>query len=125
MLRTDPFACEAGGMPDLVRTLVVFVLAGAAEIFGGWLMWQWLREGRPWLLGIAGAVVLAGYGLIATLQKESEFGRVYAAYGGVFIAMSLGWGIVVDGWRPDRWDLAGAAVAVAGMALMMFAPRSG
>lgn len=110
-------------MSDVVRTLVVFFLAGSAEIIGGWLVWQWIREDRPILLGVAGVLVLAGYGLIATLQKESEFGRVYAAYGGVFIAMALAWGVLADGWRPDRWDLAGAGVAVVGMGMMMFGPR--
>lgn len=112
-------------MPDVIRSLVVFFLAGCAEIIGGWLVWQWIREDRPILVGIAGGFVLAGYGLVATLQKEAEFGRVYAAYGGVFIALSLAWGMAIDGWRPDHWDLTGAAVAVVGMGIMMFGPRPG
>lgn len=112
-------------MPEPLRTLVLFVLAGCAEVVGGWLVWQWLRVDRPWPVGVAGGAVLVGYGLIATLQRESEFGRVYAAYGGIFIALSLAWGIAVDGWRPDRWDLGGAALAVAGMAVLIFGPRGG
>lgn len=111
-------------MTDTLRTLTIFVVAGCAEIGGGWLVWQWLREDRPLPVGLLGGLVLVGYGLIATLQKESEFGRVYAAYGGIFIVLSLAWGVVFDGWRPDRWDLVGASVALAGMAIMMFAPRS-
>ncbi|MCL4239778.1 MAG: YnfA family protein [Dehalococcoidia bacterium] len=107
----------------MVRALAVFFVAGCAEIGGGWLVWQWLREGRPLPIGLLGGLVLASYGVVATLQKEAEFGRVYAAYGGIFIALSLGWGVLVDGWRPDRWDVAGAAVAVLGMGIMLFAPR--
>jgi small multidrug resistance family-3 protein len=68
-------------------------------------------------------VALVGYGAVAALQPEAQFGRVLAAYGGVFIAGSLLWGVVFDGFRPDRWDLSGAAVALVGVALIMYAPR--
>lgn len=112
-------------MPEPYRTLLIFLLAGAAEIVGGWLIWQWLREDRALFLGAIGALVLVGYGVIATLQREPEFGRVYAAYGGIFIALALAWGVLADGWRPDRWDLVGASVALSGMAIMMFAPGRG
>lgn len=80
-------------MPEVVRALALFALAGLAEIGGGWLVWQWLRESRPWPFGLIGAVVLIGYGVIVTLQADPHFGRVYAAYGGIFIVVALAWAI--------------------------------
>ena len=108
----------------VVQTLALFVLAGIAEIGGGWLVWQWLREHRPWFWGLAGGFVLILYGVIPTLQREPAFGRVYAAYGGVFVVLSLVWGWRVDGWLPDRWDLLGAALCLFGVLVIMFGPRS-
>ena len=108
---------------DVARAALLFVLAGLCEIGGGWLVWQWLREGRGVLLGAAGAVVLVFYGVVPTLKATPVFGRVYAAYGGVFIVLALLWGRVVDGWQPDRWDLLGGAVALVGGAIIMWAPR--
>jgi small multidrug resistance family-3 protein len=67
--------------------------------------------------------VLGAYGLVATLQEDNNFGRVLAAYGGIFVAGSLAWGVVADGFRPDRFDLAGAAVCLVGVAVIMWAPR--
>ncbi len=107
-------------MLDIIRTCALFVAAGLAEIGGGWLIWQWLREGKGALLGLLGAAILVGYGVIPTLQAEAAFGRVYAAYGGVFIALSILWGWRVDGWQPDRFDLLGAAVALLGVAIIMW-----
>ena len=101
----------------------LFVLAGLCEIGGGYLVWGWMREGKtlPWAL--AGASILALYGLVAALQPIAEFGRVYAAYGGIFIALALAWGVVVDGFRPDRYDLLGALICVAGVLVMVVPPR--
>lgn len=105
---------------NVLRALVLFVVAGLAEIGGGWLVWQWLREGgRPWL-GLIGGVVLFAYGVIPTLQKEPAFGRVYAAYGGIFVVLSILWGWLIDGWRPDRFDLLGAGIALVGVAVIMW-----
>ena len=101
----------------------MFALAGLAEIGGGYLMWLWWREGRPWLLGLVGAVVLALYGLIPTYQA-AHFGRVYAAYGGVFVVLSLLWGWALDRVSPDRYDLAGVCLCLAGVAVIMYAPRA-
>lgn len=109
-------------MALVARSLTYFVLAGLAEIGGGYLMWLWLRDGASAWLGLAGALVLAIYGVIPTLQPAG-FGRVYAAYGGIFIVLSLVWGWGVDGVAPDRWDLFGAALALAGASIMMYAPR--
>ena len=108
---------------DLARAIFLFVLAGLFEIGGGYLVWQWLREGRGVVLGVMGAVILMLYGVVPTLQIELAFGRVYAAYGGFFIALALGWGIVIDGWRPDRWDMLGTGIALAGVSIIMWAPR--
>jgi small multidrug resistance family-3 protein len=106
----------------VVRSLALFVAAGLCEIGGGWLMWKWLRDGRPGWWGLVGGLVLIGYGIIPTLQA-SHFGRVYAAYGGFFIALSLLWGWRVDGNRPDRADIVGAMIAIAGVCVMMYSPR--
>lgn len=106
-----------------LRTIILYLLAGLAEIGGGWLVWQWLREQRSVALGIIGGAVLIAYGVIPTLQQEPAFGRVYAAYGGIFIALSILWGRVVDGWQPDRFDLVGAAIALLGVAVILWGRR--
>lgn len=112
-------------MIDVARALSLFLLAGIAEIGGGWLVWQWLRESRGWAWGLAGAAVLVGYGVIPTLQASPHFARVYAAYGGMFIVMSLVWGRVFDRFEPDRWDIFGAALCLAGVLVIFFGPREG
>jgi small multidrug resistance family-3 protein len=101
----------------------LFVLAGLCEIGGGYLVWGWVREHRPVAWALIGALVLAAYGVVAALQPISEFGRVYAAYGGVFIGLALAWGVLVDGFRPDRWDLLGASICVMGVLVMVGPPR--
>ncbi|OPG08074.1 YnfA family protein [Microbispora sp. GKU 823] len=107
----------------VIRSLLLFVLAALAEIGGAWLVWQGVREQRG-LLWIGGGVIALGlYGLVATLQPDANFGRILAAYGGVFVAGSLAWGMLVDGFRPDRWDVVGALVCLAGVLIIMYAPR--
>ena len=107
----------------VVRSLLLFTVAALAEIGGAWLVWQGLREHRG-LLWIAGGVLALGaYGLVATFQPDHNFGRILAGYGGVFVAGSLAWGMVVDKFRPDRCDLAGAAICLIGVAVIMYAPR--
>jgi small multidrug resistance family-3 protein len=101
----------------------LFVLAGLCEIGGGYLVWGWMREHKPLLWAVLGAAILAAYGVVAALQPITEFGRVYAAYGGIFIALSLAWGILVDGFRPDRWDLLGATICTVGVVVMVAPPR--
>jgi small multidrug resistance family-3 protein len=108
-----------------LRSVALFLVAAVLEIGGAWLVWQGWREHRGigWIA--AGIVSLGLYGFVATLQPSSDFGRILAAYGGVFVAGSLAWGMVLDGYRPDRFDVAGAAVCLVGVAIIMYAPRRG
>jgi small multidrug resistance family-3 protein len=107
----------------VLSSVSLFVLAALAEIGGAWLVWQGVRERRGLLWVGAGVIALGAYGFVATFQPDPNFGRILAAYGGIFVAGSLAWGVVVDGFRPDRWDIAGAAVCILGVALIMYAPR--
>ena len=107
----------------VVRSVLLFVLAALAEIGGAWLVWQGVREHRGWLWVGAGVVALGLYGFVATLQPDAHFGRILAAYGGVFVVGSLLWGVVLDGFRPDRFDLIGAALCLVGVVVIMYAPR--
>ena len=109
------------GMTTL-RIVALFALAALAEIGGAWLIWQSVRENRGWWFALIGVVALGAYGFIAALQPDAHFGRVLAAYGGVFVAGSLAWGIVVDGFRPTLWDCVGSAVALLGAAIIVLAP---
>ncbi|MBN2982540.1 MULTISPECIES: YnfA family protein [Cohnella] len=104
-------------------SVLLFLLAGLAEIGGGYLVWLWLREGKPLGYGIAGSLVLVLYGILPTLQKFPSFGRVYAAYGGVFIVMAVLWGWLIDKKTPDAYDWLGAAICLAGVAVILWAPR--
>ena len=108
----------------VARTLALFAVAAVAEIGGAYLVWQGLREDRGWPWVALGALGLALYGVVATLQPETNFGRVFAAYGGIFIVGSILWGMAFEGFQPDRWDVLGGAVSLLGMAIIMFAPRS-
>jgi small multidrug resistance family-3 protein len=108
---------------NVIRSVGLFILAGLAEIGGGYLIWRWLREGASWPVAAAGAVILVAYGVIPTFQATPDFGRVYAAYGGVFVIMSLLWGWGIDGHRPDTWDWLGAAIVALGVAVIFFSPR--
>lgn len=104
------------------RIILLFLLAALAEIGGAWLVWQAVRENRGWLFALFGIIALSAYGFIAALQPDANFGRVLAAYGGIFVAGSLAWGIVVDGFRPTMWDYVGSGVALLGAAIIIFAP---
>lgn len=108
----------------MIRSATLFAVAGLCEIGGGYLVWLWLRDHRTAWLGALGGLVLFLYGILPTLQPETaSFGRVYAAYGGVFIVLSLAWGWAIDGVRPDRYDLIGGTIALVGVAVIMYAPR--
>jgi small multidrug resistance family-3 protein len=108
---------------DILKSATLFVLAGISEIGGAYLVWQALREGSGAWLAVLGGLLLVCYGGVVTLQPDAHFGRVLAAYGGVFIAGSMAWGVVFDRFQPDRYDISGAAICLAGVALLMYAPR--
>jgi small multidrug resistance family-3 protein len=109
---------------SVLRSIGLFLVAAVAEIGGAWLVWQGVREHRGLVFAGAGIVALGAYGFVATLQPDTHFGRILAAYGGVFVAGSLVWGMLVDGFRPDRYDLIGAMLCLAGVAVIMYAPRA-
>lgn len=107
---------------DYLKSIFFFLLAGLCEIGGGYLIWLWLREGKGWEFAIIGAIVLVLYGIIPTLQP-ANFGRVYAAYGGIFIFMALLWGWQIDKITPDRFEIIGVAIALVGVFIIMYWPR--
>ena len=107
-----------------LRSIALFFLAAVFEIGGAWLVWQGIRQHRGIAWVGVGLVSLGLYGLVATGQPSSEFGRVLAAYGGIFVAGSLLWGIVVDRFAPDRYDYLGAGICLVGVAVIMYAPRA-
>lgn len=106
----------------LPLSIGLFVLAGLCEIGGGYLVWIWLRQGKPISYALCGALVLILYAIIPTFQS-AHFGRVYAAYGGMFIVLSLLWGWGFDGTRPDRFDAIGCLICLVGMMVIMYWPR--
>ena len=107
----------------IIKSAILFILAGLAEIGGGYLVWLWLREKKHLVVGIIGGIVLVLYGVIPTLQDYPNFGRVYAAYGGIFIVLSLLWGWGIDKKKPDRYDWIGALIALIGAAIIIWMPR--
>jgi small multidrug resistance family-3 protein len=108
---------------QVIRSLLIFILAGFCEIGGGYLIWLWLKEGKPFWYGLSGGLILALYGVVATLQS-SNFARVYATYGGIFIVMSLIWAYKIDNYTPDKFDLIGAVIALIGVCIIYYAPRA-
>lgn len=109
----------------MLNAIVLFILAGIAEIGGGYLVWLWLREAKPAWFGLIGSLILVLYGIILTLQKFPSFGRVYAAYGGVFIILSVLWGWGIDRKTPDVYDWIGAIICLVGVFVIIWAPRQG
>ena len=109
---------------QIVYSIVLFFLAGLCEIGGGYLIWLWMREDFGWILGAIGGFVLFLYGIVPTFQK-THFHRIYAAYGGVFIFMSVLWGWLIDGVEPDKFDIIGTAIAVVGVLIIFYYPRKG
>jgi small multidrug resistance family-3 protein len=107
---------------SVLYSVVLFLVAGLCEIGGGYWVWQWWRNGAHWRIGILGASVLILYGIIPTYQA-AHFGRVYAAYGGWFVVLSILWGSVVDHVAPDVYDIAGGLICLIGVAVIMYAPR--
>ena len=109
-------------MPEL-KTVGLFVVTALAEIIGCYLPYLWLREGKTILLLVPAAVSLGIFAWLLSLHPTAA-GRVYAAYGGVYVFMAIMWLWAIEGIRPTAWDIVGSCVAVIGMAIIMFAPRN-
>lgn len=109
-------------MIDPVVSIALFFLAALFEIGGGYLVWLWLREKKGVIFGLLGGLTLAIYGIIPTFQP-AHFGRVYAAYGGIFIVSSLIWGALIDKKKPDKYEIIGSMIALAGVLIMFYIPR--
>lgn len=107
----------------VINSFFYFIIAGLCEIGGGYLVWLWLREGKSPVFALAGSALLTVYGFVATKQP-ANFGRAYAAYGGVFIILSIIWGWKVDGVAPDKFDWLGASIVLIGVLIMMYTPRN-
>jgi small multidrug resistance family-3 protein len=105
------------------KSIALFVAAALAEIGGAYLVWVGLRDDKGPALVALGVIALGLYGVVASFQPENEFGRVLAAYGGVFIVGSIAWGVAFDSFRPDRYDFIGAAICLVGVAVIMYVPR--
>jgi small multidrug resistance family-3 protein len=122
VLQKETGPCDVKG--EIMNSIILFFLAGLAEIGGGYLIWLWLRENRPMWFGLVGGIILVLYGIIPTLQKFPSFGRVYAAYGGIFIIMAMLWGWGIDKKPPDIFDWVGATICFVGVAIILWFPRS-
>jgi small multidrug resistance family-3 protein len=112
----------------IALSLTLFIVAGFAEIGGGYLVWWSIRgttsgNKQKWWLAFMGSIILVSYGFIPCLQPTDNFGRIYAVYGGFFILLSLGFGWVLDGNKPDYGDIIGTSITMVGVFLMMFWPR--
>jgi small multidrug resistance family-3 protein len=106
----------------ILFTFGLFVVAAFLEIGGGYFVWLWLRERKKITYGLIGGIILFLYGIVPTLQ-QSNFGRVYAAYGGIFVVMAIIWGLMVDKRRPDRFEIVGGIIVLAGASIIFYAPR--
>lgn len=108
----------------VAKSIVLFAVAALFEIGGAWVVWQGVREHRGWLWAGLGVIALGAYGFVATVQSDTHFGRILAAYGGVFVAGSLMWGMAFDGFRPDRWDVLGALICLGSQSSCMCHART-
>lgn len=122
MVETTSIVPESNTALFVLTSIALFFLAALVEIGGGYLVWKWLRERKGILFGIIGGIVLFIYGVIPTFQP-AHFGRVYAAYGGIFIISSILWGMLIDKKKPDRYEVIGSAVAVMGAVIIFYSPR--
>ena len=117
-------AIERTKVKKIAVTLIFFFIAGLCEVGVGYLVWLWLRDSMSWMLGALGGFVLFLYGVVPTFQP-SHFHRIYAAYGGIFIVMAVFWGWIFEGIAPDRFDVIGSAISLAGVAIIFYMPRKG
>ncbi len=107
-----------------MNSLAAFAAAAVLEIAGCFAFWAWLRLDKSALWLIPGIIALAGFAYLLAMVDSPFAGRAYTAYGGIYIAAALVWGWMIEGHRPDQWDLSGAALCLVGMAVILFAPRS-
>ena len=107
---------------SIFASITLFFVAALAEIGGGYLVWKWLRERKGIVFGVFGGIVLFLYGIIPTLQP-SNFGRVYAPYGGIFIMSAVIWGLFIDKKKPDRFEVIGSLIAITGAIIIFYSPR--
>jgi small multidrug resistance family-3 protein len=110
------------GITFVLSSFGLFVVAALLEIGGGYLVWLWLRERKKLVYGLIGGIILFVYGIIPTLQP-SNFGRVYAAYGGIFVVMAIIWGLIIDKKRPDRFEIIGGGIVLIGALIIFYTPR--
>jgi small multidrug resistance family-3 protein len=122
VVETELMLSELNTNLVVLTSVVLFFVAAVAEIGGGYMVWKWLRERKGVLFGILGGIVLFIYGVIPTFQP-AQFGRVYAAYGGIFIVSSILWGMLVDKKKPDRYEVIGSLIAVMGAVIIFYSPR--
>ncbi|HEY7569924.1 MAG TPA: YnfA family protein [Nitrososphaeraceae archaeon] len=101
---------------------MLFFAAAIAEIGGGYLIWSWIRKKKTIILGLVGGIILFIYGILPTLQP-SNFGRVYAAYGGIFVVFSVIWGVLIDKKKPDRFEVIGSLIVLSGAVIIFYGPR--
>ena len=106
-----------------MRSVALYVAAAVAEIGGCYAFWAWLRLDKPAVWAVAGVAALVAFAWLLTLVEVEHAGRAYAVYGGIYIAATLVWLRVVEGFAPDRWDLIGGAVALLGAAIILWGPR--
>ncbi len=104
----------------VVKTFVIYVLAALGELGGTYCYWRWLREHSTWGLAFVGLAALLGYAVIQTFQPEGRYGRVYAAYAGVFLVGAMLWGWLIDGKAPDRFDVIGALITMLGVVVVLY-----
>lgn len=116
----DSFSWSAA---TVAQAIAIFVASGFCEIGGGWLVWKAVRDDKPAWWAVVGSIILVIYGFLPTLQPMDEFGRIYAVYGGFFIILAFLAGWALDGDKPDRGDLVGGFVSLAGVLLILFWPR--
>ncbi|MEZ7989465.1 MAG: YnfA family protein [Nitrosopumilus sp.] len=109
-------------MIDTLTSIGIFIFAALLEISGGYLIWRWLKNHQGKIIGLIGGLILFSYSVVMTLQPEN-FGKVYAAYGGIFVIFSLLWGYWIDKKKPDRFEIFGSIVVLIGISIMFYFPR--
>jgi small multidrug resistance family-3 protein len=107
---------------DMLTSIGIFIFAALLEISGGYLIWRWLKNHQGKIIGLIGGLILFSYSVVMTLQPEN-FGKVYAAYGGIFVIFSLLWGYWIDKKKPDRFEIFGSIVVLIGISIMFYFPR--